>query len=105
SRRECDETPGAAILIDALQDAGTLSREAFSRERFVSLFRDRLVDVVERSDKVRSPRLAVDTRLQMRAVGRGDLEVETDLDEPIVGQMRMAHTADLVAVISAAAWV
>ena len=102
---EGDHAAGTAVLIDALQDARALARETVGRECLVRFLRHDHLDVVERSSQVRSPRLAGVACLQMGAVGRRDLEVEADLDEPIVGQVWMAHTADLVAAdASSAAW-
>jgi hypothetical protein len=95
-RGEGNHTTGSTILSDALQDACTLAGETLGRENLVRLLRHGCADLVERSVQIRSPRAAGLTRFQVRALGRGDLDVEADLDEPIVGQVRMAHTTDLV---------
>src|SRR5262245_14393054 len=104
--RECDEAPGTAVLIDALHDARSLAGEALRRKRIVNVLRDRRVDVIERIGQVRASRLASATRLQVRAVSRRHVELEADFDEPIVRQVRMAHTADLVTVAELSpAWI
>jgi len=96
-RGEGNHTTGSTIVIDALQDARALAGETLGRESLVCLLRHGCADLVEGSDQIRSSRLAGLTRFQVRPVRRGDLDVEADLDEPIVGQVRMAHTTDLVA--------
>ena len=103
-RREGDHAPRTAILIDALEDARALACEAVRRERGVGLLRS----WPSRPRRAFRPGSIVATgRHRSRADARGRtlyVEVEAELDEPIVRQMRMAHTADLVtAAVSSAA--
>jgi hypothetical protein len=66
---ERDHAGRATILIDTLQYAGALAREAVRRERLIGLLRRGRVDFIERSSEIRTTLLAFRTDLQMRAVG------------------------------------
>ena len=66
---ERDYAARATILIDTLQDARALAREAIRRERLIGLLRRGRVDFIERSSETRTTLLARRTDLQMRAVG------------------------------------
>ena len=71
-----DHAPRASILIDTLHDARALTSESLRWKRSISFLRHRCPDVVECIREVRSPRLAGVALLEVRAVGRSDVEVE-----------------------------
>jgi len=66
---ERDHAGRATILIDTLQYARALAREAVRWERLIGLLRRGRVDFIERSSETRTTLLAFRTDLQMRAVG------------------------------------
>ena len=66
---ERDHAGRATILIDTLQNARALAREAVRRERLIGFLRRGRVDFIERSSEIRTTLLARRTDLQMRAVG------------------------------------
>jgi hypothetical protein len=69
SSRERDDTRGATILIDALQNADALPRKAIGRKCGVGLLGRGHLDIIEASGEVRAPLLARGAHLQVRAVG------------------------------------
>src|SRR5215204_3739442 len=90
-RGKADQASLARFLFDALENARALARKSLVGEHRVGFGGRDVGRVVEQASEAGATFLANATRPEMLPFGRSRRVSQTDVNEPIVGQVRMPH--------------